>query len=67
MNEDKFNALMHMLYLVIFTAVLVVVHNMIKVNNDNVDLLTELSDKAGVECHVKTNSLLYLTVKKIVK
>ena len=66
---------LHLLYVVIVQAhvipqialVAVVVHGLIKVNNSNVDLLTELSDKAGVECQVKTNSFLYVTVKKIVK
>ena len=67
MNEDKFNNFMHMVFLTIFTLVAVVVHSLIKINNSNVDLLTKLSDKAGVECQVKTNSFWHVTVKKIVK
>lgn len=67
MNEDKFNNFMHMVFLTIFTLVAVVVHSLIKINNSNVDLLTKLSDKAGIECQVKTNSFWYVTVKKIVK
>ena len=67
MNEDKFNNFMHMVFLTIFTLVAVVVHSLIKINNNNVDLLTKLSDKAGIECQVKTNSFWHVTVKKIVK
>lgn len=67
MNEDKFNTLMHMVFLTIFTLVIVVVHGLININNSNVDLLAEMSGKAGVECQVKTNSFWYVTVKKIVK
>ena len=67
MNEDKFNNFMHMVFLTIFTLVAVVVHGLIDINNRNVDLLTEMSGKAGIECQVKTNSFWYVTVKKIVK
>ena len=67
MSKDKFDTLMHMVFLTIFTLVAVVVHSLIKINNSNVDLLTKLSDKAGIECQVKTNSFGHVTVKKIVK
>ena len=66
MNKDKFDTLMHIVFLTIFTLVIVVVHGLININNDNVDLLAELSGKAGVECQVKTNSCWHVTFKKII-
>ena len=66
MSKDKFDTLMHMVFLTIFTLVAVVVHGLININNSNVDLLAEMSGKAGVECQVKTNSCWCVTFKKII-
>ena len=67
MSDTKFNNLMHSMFLIIFTILLVVIHGFIDANNKNVDKISEISNKADVSCEVKTNQFLYLTVHKIVK
>ena len=38
LNDNvKFNNLMHMIFLTIFTLIAIVLHNIIEINNDNVD------------------------------
>ena len=68
LNDNvKFNNLMHMIFLTIFTSIAIVLYNVIKINNDIVDKIAQIADKAGVECQVQTNSTFYMTVKKIKK
>ena len=66
-NDVTFNNLMHMIFLTIFTLIAIVLHKAIETNNDNVDKIAQIANKAGIECQVKTNNVLYVTVKKIVK
>ena len=67
MSDTKFNNLMHSMFLIIFTILLVVIHGFIDANNKNVDKISEISNKADVSCEVKTNQFLYLNIHKIVK
>ena len=68
LNDNvKFNNLMHMIFLTIFTLIAIVLHNIIEINNDNVDKIVQIADKVGVECQVKTNNFLYVTVKTFVQ
>ena len=68
LNDNvKFNNLMHMIFLTIFTLIAIVFHNIIEINNDNVDKIVQIADKVGIECKVKTISIFGVTVKKIVK
>ena len=67
MSDTNFNSIMNMIFIVLFTLILVIVHGFIDANNKNVDKISEISNKADVSCEVKTNQFLYLTVHKIVK
>ena len=65
LNDNvKFNNLMHMIFLTIFTLIAIVLHNIIEINNDNVDKIVQIADKADIEYQVKTNSIFGMTVKK---
>ena len=66
-DDVTFNNLMHMIFLTIFTLIAIVLHKAIETNNDNVDKIAQIANKVGIECQVKTNNVLYVTVKKIVK
>lgn len=68
LNDNvKFNNLMHMIFLTIFTLIAIVFHNIIEINNDYVDKIVQIANKAGTECKVKTISIFGITFKKIVK
>lgn len=67
MSDTKFNNLMHSMFLIIFTILLVVIHGLIDMNNKNMDKISEISKKANVSCEVKTNQFLHLNIHKIVK
>ena len=67
MSDTNFYFIMNIVFTVLFTLILVIVHGFIDANNKNVDKISEISNKADVSCEVKTNQFLYLTVHKIVK
>ena len=67
MSDTKYNFLMNMCFLVLFTLLIVVFHAILDMNNKNVDKINEISNKVGIPCEVKTNQFLYVTVHKIVK
>ena len=67
MSDTNINFIMNIVFTVLFTLILVIVHGFIDANNKNVDKISEISNKADVSCEVKTNQFLYLTVHKIVK
>lgn len=67
MSDTKYNFLMNMYFLVLFTIILGAFIGLIDMNNKNVDKINELSNKVNVTCEVKTNQVLHLTLHKIVK
>ena len=67
MSDTNFNYLMHIIFIVLFTFLIGVFHNILDMNNENVDKINELSNKVNVPCEVKTNQFLHVTVHKIVK
>ena len=67
MNESKHNTIMHIMFMITFTIILVVFHKQINTNNTMVDKISEISNKVNVTCEVKTNQVLHLTLHEIVK
>ena len=67
MSDTNINLIMNIIFIVLFTLILGIVHGFLDTNNKNVDKISEISNKAGVSCEVKTNQFLYLTAHKIVK
>ena len=67
MSDTKYNFLMNMCFLVLFTLILGSFIGLIDMNTMNVDKISEISNKVGIPCEVKTNQFLYITVHKIVK
>ena len=67
MSDTKFNSLMHIVFIVLFTLILCIFHAILDKNNKNVDKISEISNKVDVLCEVKTNQFLYMTIHKIVK
>ena len=67
MSDIKFNNLMHIVFIVLFTLILCIFHAILVTNNKNVDKISEISNKVDVLCEVKTNQFLYINLHKIVK
>ena len=67
MSDTKFIFSMIIIFSILFTLILGIVHGFLDTNNKNVDKISEISNKADVSCVVKTNMFLYTTVHKIVK
>lgn len=67
MNNSNHNTLMHILFMITFTLILVVFHKQINKNNIMVDKIVEISNKVNVPCEVQTNHCLWITGHKIVK
>ena len=67
MSDTKFIFLMIIIFTILFTLILGAFIGLIDMNNRNVDKISEISNKVGVPCEVKTNQFLYVTVHKIVK
>lgn len=58
---------MPIMFIIIFTLILVVFYKLINRNNTMVDKIAEISNKIDVPCEVQTNHVLWLTGHKIVK
>ena len=67
MSDTKFNSLMHIVFIVLFTLILCIFHAIIDMNNKNTDKISEISNKVDVLCEVKTNQFLHVNIHKIVK
>ena len=67
MSDTKFNSLMHIVFIVLFTLILCIFHAILDTNNKNVDKISEISNKVDVLCEVKTNQFLHVTIHKIIK
>ena len=67
MSDTRFICLMIMIFTVLYTLIVGSIIVLIDTNTENVDKISEISNKANVSCEVKTNQFLYLTVHKIVK
>ena len=67
MSDIKFNNLMHIVFIVLFTLILCIFHAILDTNNKNVDKISEISNKVDVLCEVKTNQFLHVTIHKIIK
>ena len=67
MSDTKFNNLMHIVFIVLFTLILYIFHAILDMNNKNADKISEISNKVDVLCEVRTNQFLHVTTHKIVK
>ena len=67
MSDTKYNFLMNMCFLVLFTLILGAFIGLIDMNTKNVDKINEISNKVGVPCEVNTNQCLFTPLHKIVK
>ena len=67
MSDTKFNNLMHIVFIVLFTLILYIFHAILDMNNKNADKISEISNKVDVLCEVRTNQFLHVNIHKIVK
>ena len=67
MSDTRFICLMITIFTVLYTLIVGSIIVLIDTNTENVDKISEISNKANVSCDVKTNQCLHVTVNKIVK
>lgn len=65
--SEKQNLIFHAVNAVLFILLLIIIHKSISNDNLITDKIVEISDKAGVECNVKTNKFLHVEVHKLLK
>jgi len=63
MNNNKFNEIMHYVFLIMFSFIIVCeIRNQMN-HTKMVNKIGEISEKVGIECNVETNDILFTSIR----